>query len=158
MRAAADVLEEARSRFHNDPANSNSGWVANNWTPRDLRKYADAWEQEDAKEADLDQIVEEIAAEIFTMWSPGFDREGEAGSQNLYRNSIRGMLNRHPHIAEGWTKVADLPAIDDLCNDRYADNSTAYYCSKRRGHIGMHGLHREGGGFVETWTRENKSE
>lgn len=99
MRLAAEVLDEANKR--------NRRGSMCQWDVDRLRVMANLLEREEAEKDERDRIVEEIAQEIFSFWAPGFDTKGEHGSQKFFREQIRAMLERHPYIAEGWTKVTD---------------------------------------------------
>lgn len=57
MRAAAVVHEEASLRERDDASTM--------WSARDLRRWADDWEREDAEKAKADQEVEELARELW---------------------------------------------------------------------------------------------
>jgi len=84
MRLAADVLEQTTTRYHGTGAESSHV----DWRPVNLRYVADDWERADAREAERDRAVEELAQTLGTL----LDDE-------ISTNAIARTL-----IDAGWTK------------------------------------------------------
>jgi hypothetical protein len=84
MREAADVIDEAAAEFHGRPENMNSGWLAHNWTAKDLRTYADDWEAADRQ---AEALTDELARDLYG-----------AGWRKVCRSDVRQL------IESGWTK------------------------------------------------------
>lgn len=100
MRAAVDVVEEAQQR-HNPLMLMNPSVVP--WDAQGLRINADYWEAEDAKAADRERIAEELADAINRAFCP--DGSWSVSTLRANRAAAASLLDRFPHIAEGWPKA-----------------------------------------------------
>lgn len=74
MRLAADAVRDARDEYHRRPENSNSTWLARQWSDHDLRTYATAWEAAEknaaTREAEIHELATVLAPQNYLAGNP----------------------------------------------------------------------------------------
>lgn len=86
MREAAAVLSEVSAELN---PNDAAGWCVTHWSSSMLHAQADKWEREDAETAEREQLLEDLARELYDAEREG---EGKPWDRLLPNNSTRHRM------------------------------------------------------------------